>query len=407
MKNIKYAFLVLILSQFQYAISCDSNDLEEKDAALRSAIYLTSYNNNTDAVKALLDEGANPSSQDTDGKTILNTALSLLNININVVEMLVQAGVDLSIQDKRGKTALHLAAEKGNIAVTEILLAAGAPLDIQDNDGNTPLHSATNKLYHANGRTYPRPDPNEHNPPYYEIIENMVQKGADGNIQNNTDETPLYIAVSHADYTAVKILLKATNLEIRDPRRGSELARSITLGYDSFDFDAPNDNYKLITQLLLDNGANPNTKGEHYPPLSVAAIHSNVDAVKALLNANADPNTADKDRQIPLYATLRMFFRYDGINASVKTYVDCFAALLSHSLYKKNGHLLCSAQPDKDKNSIIDILNAFESEDPTQEEIKIREAYPALSNDDHIPFLDALNEVMNAQVATLPNHKIV
>jgi len=371
MKNVKYAFLVLFLSQFQYAISCDSDNLEGKNAALRRAIYLTSYNNNTDAVKALLDEGANPSSQDTDGKT-----------------------------------ALHLAAEKGNIAITETLLAAGAPLDIQDNDGNTPLHSATKKLFNADGHIYPRPDPNVQNPPYHAIIENMVQKGADVNIQNNTGHTPLYIAVLYADYTAVKILLKATKLDLNITKDGglNPLARSIVNGHDAYSFSAPDDNYKLIPQLLLDHGANPNPKDADFPPLSIAAMYCNVEAVKALLNANANPNTADKDGRIPLYAALRMPCFYKK-NASAQEYAKCFSALLPYALYKKDGHLLCAAQPDKGKHGIINILNAFESKELTQEERKIRSAYPCLLHNQHIPFLDALNEVMNAQVATLPNHK--
>ncbi len=55
------------------------------------------------------------------------------------LKALLEAGADVNIGDNDGDTALHLAAEMGHAAVVEALLAAGSPQGVQNVQGQTAL----------------------------------------------------------------------------------------------------------------------------------------------------------------------------------------------------------------------------------------------------------------------------
>ena len=71
---------------------------------------IETYQGNTDTIKLLLDNGANPDEQ-----------------------------------NKEGQTALMLAAERGHLATAKVLLASGANINIKDNNNNTALMLAARK----------------------------------------------------------------------------------------------------------------------------------------------------------------------------------------------------------------------------------------------------------------------
>jgi ankyrin repeat protein len=59
--------------------------------------------------------------------------------------------------------------------------------------------------------------------------------------------------------------------------------------------------YFGIVKLLLERGANPNTKDNNgWTPLHWAAYHGHVDVVRVLLERGADPWIADNEGHIPL-----------------------------------------------------------------------------------------------------------
>ena len=71
------------------------------------------------------------------GRTPLHEAC--LEENFDAVKVLVEAGADLEATDNEGKTPLHLA---WNLSYTmaELLLEKGANPNTADVQGNTPLH---------------------------------------------------------------------------------------------------------------------------------------------------------------------------------------------------------------------------------------------------------------------------
>lgn len=95
-----------------------------------------------DAVRALLENGADPNLAQGDGLTALH--LAAREGHIEVVEILIGAGAETGTTTRIGDyTPLHLAGGAGNAGVVGALLGAGAdPGAVTTSSGVTPLHLA-------------------------------------------------------------------------------------------------------------------------------------------------------------------------------------------------------------------------------------------------------------------------
>jgi uncharacterized protein len=90
-----------------------------------------------DAVKSLLDRGADANLQDNDGDTALHGAAQ--NGKVEIVKMLLMKGADSNVKNKVGGTSLMWAAVYGNREVVQLLLDHGADPARKDVDGMTAL----------------------------------------------------------------------------------------------------------------------------------------------------------------------------------------------------------------------------------------------------------------------------
>jgi ankyrin repeat protein len=107
--------------------------------------------NNLDAVKALVDGGADPLIPTEQGTTPLMLAAGAGTdtvrsrspaeraVAIQTVKFLVDRGADVNAAGQFGWTALHSATYQGLNDVIEFLAAKGAKLDAKDGFGQTPL----------------------------------------------------------------------------------------------------------------------------------------------------------------------------------------------------------------------------------------------------------------------------
>ncbi len=95
-----------------------------------------------DAVRALLDDGADPNAARGDGLTALH--LAAREGHAEIVDLLIGAGAETDATTRIGHfTPLHLAGGAGNADVVDALLAAGAdPGAVTTSSGVTPLHLA-------------------------------------------------------------------------------------------------------------------------------------------------------------------------------------------------------------------------------------------------------------------------
>lgn len=105
----------------------------------------------TNVVKMLYQKGANPEIQDMRGQTPIHKAAR--NNNTEAIKVLIDMHVDVNARDILGATPLHLGSltNDTNVVCLDTLILSGADVNALDEYGSTPLHyaaiaSATNAI---------------------------------------------------------------------------------------------------------------------------------------------------------------------------------------------------------------------------------------------------------------------
>jgi ankyrin repeat protein len=142
------------------------------------------------AVRALLQRGADANAAQPDGLTALHWAA--LNGNREIADLLLYAGATLKpLTRVGGYTPLHLAAQSGHAEIVGALLEAGADPDVLTGTGVTAMHFAAQ----ANSA---------------ESITELAQRGGDVDAQDSFQgRTPLMFAASRNATEAIRALLQA------------------------------------------------------------------------------------------------------------------------------------------------------------------------------------------------------
>ncbi|MCA1959573.1 MAG: ankyrin repeat domain-containing protein [Desulfomonile sp.] len=133
------------------------------------------------AVRQLLDEGADINAPDEDGVTPCMQAA--VQGDAELVELLLQRGADVNRKDAMGSTALSLAIEGGNPRVVKALLARDRAR------GSVELIEAS-----RSGRG--------------DVVKVLLQGGANANAQDEQGNTLLMLAAGAGDLPLVKMLLE-------------------------------------------------------------------------------------------------------------------------------------------------------------------------------------------------------
>lgn len=159
--------------------------------------------------------------------------------------------------------SLHKAAENGGVEdVGEYLRTH--EINSCDDKGNTALHRAT-----ARGAL--------------DIVKLLIRKGANPNLHNIADSTPLHYAIENHKDEIVDVLLAYKSTDIEDPQWG-----------DTPLHVAVKSNSPTILKKLLKAGAKVNALNkEGLTPLIVAAGMGNVDILKLLTDNGGDWSAKD------------------------------------------------------------------------------------------------------------------
>lgn len=116
------------------------SDLNIKEATRKSTPLITAtfigYN---EAVKLLIDAGANLNYQNLDGSTALHTAAVFGKID--AAKMLIDAGTNLNLINKDGASVLHTAAFFCRLEIVEALLKKGVDKTLKNKTGHTAFQT--------------------------------------------------------------------------------------------------------------------------------------------------------------------------------------------------------------------------------------------------------------------------
>jgi uncharacterized protein len=289
-------------------------------------ILFAAENGDPKIVAALLKAGANPNSALKEGQTALMTAAR--TGNVDTIQLLVETGAKVDAKEQwQGQTALMWAASQNNAAAVKTLIGLGADKNARSNllsfpefkfetsgmvvtvlprGGWTPLMYAARDgakdaiaaLADANADLNAS-DPDGTTALMYAIINAhfdtaavLIEKGADPNVADSTGTTALYSAV---DMHTMGPMLSRPSPKLVDKLDASDVVR-----------------------LLIQHGANVNARlkrpiigrhhtptgdaslGEGTTPLARAAKSNDLQLMKMLLDAGADPKLTLKDRSTVL-----------------------------------------------------------------------------------------------------------
>lgn len=228
-----------------------------------------------DVVKYLVEHGANVNKISRDETTALIAAAK--NGHIDVVKYLVglkKGKAKTNIRDSEGKTALTHAAENGHFEVVDYLTdPRGGRVHPDEDYHNADVREPP--LYYAaeNG--------------YFDIVKLLVDRGADVNVTNEKQITPLMAGVNYP--RILRYLVE----------HGADVNAWDTEGKTVLFYPTGPDRIGVI-KYLIDNGVNikPNASGDS--PLLIAIENADVELVQILIDEGSDINFINWENKTPL-----------------------------------------------------------------------------------------------------------
>jgi hypothetical protein len=332
-----------------------SADVNRRNADGSTPLQWAVYNGNVTEARRLLRAGANVSLANNYGATPMSLAAEVGNSAM--LKVLLEAGANVDSPNADGQTALLAVARTGNVDAARLLLDHGATVDARERlGGQTALmwasarrHPEMMRLLISRGadvnarsavRDYQRHvtaegrpknlDSGGLTPLLYAARENcaacvdvLLTSGADINLPDPDGVSPLLVAIMNANWDLAKqLILAGADVNQWDIFGEAPLYTAVDLraridgGRASI--DPPNATRGLaIVTLLLERGADPNMQLFFKPanargaistrgatPLIRAAVNSDLEVVKLLLEHGADATIASADRQTPIHAVL-------------------------------------------------------------------------------------------------------
>ena len=280
------------LPLMEYLLSKKSPRIDQRERHGATALHWAVFGGEQ-AVRTLLEAGANPNLTDFGGETPMywaaarkkmaladllieygadvnlasernaNSAIFIAarNNKPQVVEYYLRHGANLAASNKLGQTALHAAVSGRHLSMVELLLKLGVPIDSKDAEGNTAI-MLTSTNYNS------------------KIFRALVDGGASLDIKNATGRGPLDIAIQQGWTPEVEMLLE----------KGATFDRASAAAKCPLE----------LMELVLRNGADPNAvNAQGSAPLHRAAKRPEL--VRLLLDKGADPNSIDDGGRSPLH----------------------------------------------------------------------------------------------------------
>ena len=276
-------------------------------------IWLAAQNGHADVVETFLRAGVDPETTRGDsGETVLMIAARAGHVD--VLQQLIAFTADVNARELvRGQTALMWAAAERHRDAVKLLAGAGADLEARSNFGMTPF------MFAIRGGDI-------------DVIQEMLDQGADLATTGPDGTTALVLAIINAHWELAAYLLDmGADPNANDPLHGSPLhaltfmRRAENRGLSAWLPRSPTGNIDSIelAEALLGRGAGindrlnwkpgqtpqhmahgmfPGTGYDGATPFFIASKNCDVEFMKFLLAAGADPSISTSNQVTPLLA---------------------------------------------------------------------------------------------------------
>ena len=260
-------------------------------------LYCATVNKHLEIIKLLLRKKAADPNKFINVERMTPLHIACMIESLEIVEVLLnESKADPNMLDAVKESPLHYAAKNVNTKIMQCLIASNANPNIQNEDGFTPLHFCCHRE-----RTKKRLSC------IVEIVTMLLQANADPNVQTSLEMlTPLHYACLNGYLEIVAILLKKRADPNAQGSCGSTplvlMLSDVTFSGDKQSLEDPPNQYEIV-DALLQAQADPNIadKIENCAPLVIAASKGKNDIVARLLRGKADPNIQTKEGVTPLH----------------------------------------------------------------------------------------------------------
>ncbi len=261
------------------------------------------------AVKLLLEKGAQVNKTNHNGETPLFNAVKVNSLSI--ISILINKGANKEFRDYFGNTLLHHCVAHNSQDAATLLIQSGANINSKNLAGQTPLYLAVHNcrnLYRDQFSLYARTMKNEEeikekiysNPIYLKrtsMITSLLNKNADINAFDETGKTILMDFITASDAVNCDIKIAALLL-----KHGALVQMQDMYGDTAYHLGVLSENIKLI-KMLYEAGGNPlarNSQG--ITPFQLSLSSTNEALIKSVLGSN--PKLVDSDGNTPLHIAI-------------------------------------------------------------------------------------------------------
>lgn len=243
--------------KIKYLIEEKGMDVNVRDENGMSPLIYASFFGHDDAVKTLLDCGADVNARGNSGVTVLMAALQNAN-NEQIARLLIDSGADINACDGQGLTPLMTAVYTDSFEMTLYLLEKGANVQVKNSKGWSALDLAKQKGNRRLLQVLHQAGSFKNADLIYAArvgdiawLAEMIKGGADVNAANDDQETPLLWASFNGHVKVVKTLLDhGARVNDRSKEGWSALMAAAETGSEE------------LVKLLLKKGADIDFKTE-------------------------------------------------------------------------------------------------------------------------------------------------